>query len=231
MYEVVNPATEQVIAEVELAGTSETDADVDKLAALEVANAGHTVATRVRRALRWHAFSARQGVQGLPVHAPGAARRDRGRPAPELQPRAARPDGRDGQAQPGHPPLHVLRWYPQVLPPRERKLGTVSAGVLIGTLRQGDPLLPAPVLAELGPLLPNAPDKADQRAHYDGRAYEADDDDLGNRPTIAARRGVTDRADETDLQHFAEAPAPHHVARPYEGCVRECPAITQPART
>jgi acyl-CoA reductase-like NAD-dependent aldehyde dehydrogenase len=91
MYEVVNPATEEVIAEVELAGTSETDAaigraakayegwravgpadrgrllrafaaavdaDIDKLAALEVANAGHTVGNA-----RWEAGNVRDVLE------------------------------------------------------------------------------------------------------------------------------------------------------------------------
>src|ERR1700679_1725861 len=87
MHQVVNPATEEVIAEVELAGTSETDAaiaraaaayeswravapadrgrllrafaaavdaDRDNLAALEVANAGHTIGNA-----RWEAGNVR----------------------------------------------------------------------------------------------------------------------------------------------------------------------------
>jgi acyl-CoA reductase-like NAD-dependent aldehyde dehydrogenase len=91
IYQVVNPATEQVIAEVELAGTGETDAaiaraakayevwravtpadrgrllrafaaavdaDVDKLAALEVANAGHTVGNA-----RWEAGNVRDVLE------------------------------------------------------------------------------------------------------------------------------------------------------------------------
>src|ERR1700733_11227709 len=91
IYEVVNPATEQVIAEVELAGTGEADAaiaraakayegwravtpadrgrllrafaaavdsDVDKLAALEVANAGHTVGNA-----RWEAGNVRDVLE------------------------------------------------------------------------------------------------------------------------------------------------------------------------
>ena len=91
IYEVVNPATEEVIAEVELAGASETDAaiaraakayeswravapadrgrllrafaaavdaDMDKLAALEVANAGHTVGNA-----RWEAGNVRDVLE------------------------------------------------------------------------------------------------------------------------------------------------------------------------
>jgi acyl-CoA reductase-like NAD-dependent aldehyde dehydrogenase len=91
MYAVVNPATEEVIAQVELAGTSETDAaiaraakayeswravapadrarllrafaaavdaDIDKLAALEVANAGHTVGNA-----RWEAGNVRDVLE------------------------------------------------------------------------------------------------------------------------------------------------------------------------
>jgi acyl-CoA reductase-like NAD-dependent aldehyde dehydrogenase len=90
-YGVVNPATEEVIAEVELAGTGETDAaiaraakayegwravtpadrgrllrafaaavdaDLDKLAALEVANAGHTVGNA-----RWEAGNVRDVLE------------------------------------------------------------------------------------------------------------------------------------------------------------------------
>ncbi len=91
IYEVVNPATEKVIAAVELAGTSETDAaiaraataydswravapadrgrllrafaaavdaDMGKLAALEVANAGHTVGNA-----RWEAGNVRDVLE------------------------------------------------------------------------------------------------------------------------------------------------------------------------
>src|SRR5580693_8165456 len=91
MHQVVNPATEEVIAEVELAGTGATDAaiaraaaayerwrvvapadrgrllrafaaavdaDVDKLAALEVANAGHTVGNA-----RWEAGNVRNVLE------------------------------------------------------------------------------------------------------------------------------------------------------------------------
>src|SRR5580692_10903484 len=91
MHQVVNPATEEVIAEVELAGTSETDAaiaraavayeswrgvapadrarllrafaaavdaDRDKLAALEVANAGHTIGNA-----RWEAGNVRDVLE------------------------------------------------------------------------------------------------------------------------------------------------------------------------
>jgi acyl-CoA reductase-like NAD-dependent aldehyde dehydrogenase len=91
LYEVVNPATEEIIATVELAGTSETDAavaraatayeswravapadrarllrafaaavdaDIDKLAALEVANAGHTVGNA-----RWEAGNVRDVLE------------------------------------------------------------------------------------------------------------------------------------------------------------------------
>src|ERR1700677_3859227 len=91
VYEVFNPATEKVIAEVELAGISETDAaiaraatayeswravapadrgrllrafaaavdaNLDKLAALEVANAGHTVGNA-----RWEAGNGRDVLE------------------------------------------------------------------------------------------------------------------------------------------------------------------------
>jgi acyl-CoA reductase-like NAD-dependent aldehyde dehydrogenase len=91
MHQVVNPATEEVIAEVSLAGTDETDAaiaraavayeswravapadrgrllrafaaavdaDRDKLAALEVANAGHTIGNA-----RWEAGNVRDVLE------------------------------------------------------------------------------------------------------------------------------------------------------------------------
>jgi acyl-CoA reductase-like NAD-dependent aldehyde dehydrogenase len=91
MQQVVNPATEEVIDEVELAGTGETDAaiaraaaayeswrgvapadrarllrafaaavdaDRDKLAALEVANAGHTIGNA-----RWEAGNVRDVLE------------------------------------------------------------------------------------------------------------------------------------------------------------------------
>jgi acyl-CoA reductase-like NAD-dependent aldehyde dehydrogenase len=91
VHTVVNPATEEVIAEVELAGTGETDAaiaraaaayeswravapadrgrllrafaaavdaDRDKLAALEVANAGHTIGNA-----RWEAGNVRDVLE------------------------------------------------------------------------------------------------------------------------------------------------------------------------
>ncbi len=91
IHQVINPATEEVVAEVELAGASETDAaiaraavayeswravapadrarllrafaaavdaDIDKLAALEVANAGHTVGNA-----RWEAGNVRDVLE------------------------------------------------------------------------------------------------------------------------------------------------------------------------
>src|SRR5580692_3808780 len=106
MHKVVNPATEEVVAEVELAGTGETDAaiaraavayeswravapadrgrllrafaaavdaDLDELAALEVANAGHTLGNA-----RWEAGNVRDVLD----YYSGAPERHSGRQIP-----------------------------------------------------------------------------------------------------------------------------------------------------
>ena len=118
MHQVINPATEEVVAEVELAGASEADAaiaraavayeswravapadrgrllrafaaavdaDRDNLAALEVANAGHTIgnarweAGNVRDVLEYYSAAPERNLAGRSRSRAGSTSRSRSR--------------------------------------------------------------------------------------------------------------------------------------------------------